>query len=171
MRRIIKKYPKSFLLVGVICCAAVACVWYGRYTVTSGEKYDSFSGVSYGYRVEQYYCWNTTRITIWNKRGLAYQMDSVYEFGQLTVEKVVGEKWLKNDLAIYLNLDIRYHDSLVSIHPIRIIYDFHRGEMHTSSGFSLWRIWNEKNKSEDWLKEDEFNKILDHLSVKPSFAN
>ena len=167
MKQIIKKHPKSFLSVGIVCCAAVVFVWCGRYTITSGKKYDSFSGVSYGYQIEQYYFWNTTKITIWNKRGLGYQMDAVYDFGQLTVEKVVEEKWLKNDLAIYLNLEIKYHDSVVSIHPVRIIYDFHRGEMHTSSGFTLWRIWNEKNKSEDWMKEDEFNTILARFSGKP----
>lgn len=92
-------------------------------------------------------------------------MYSGYDFGSLTVEKVVEERWLKNDLAIYLNLEIKYHDSVVSVHPARLIYDFHRGEMHTASGFTLWRIWNEKNRSEDWMTDDEFNAILNRLGT------
>jgi hypothetical protein len=164
MRRIVKQYPKSFLLITLALCAAVVFIWCGKYTVTSGKKHDSFSGVSYGYQIEQYYFWNSTRITIWNRRGLSYGMEAVYDFPSLTVEKVIEERWLKNDLAIYLNLEIKYHDSLVSVHPARMIYDFHRGEMHTSSGFTLWRIWNEKNKSEDWMTETEFDAILNGLS-------
>ncbi|MEO7674582.1 MAG: VOC family protein [Pyrinomonadaceae bacterium] len=41
MRRIIKKYTKGFLSVGIVCYAAVLIVWSGRYTVTSEEKYIS----------------------------------------------------------------------------------------------------------------------------------
>ena len=164
MRRIVTQHPKCFLLVALLLCAAATFIWCGRYTVTADKKHDSFSGVSYGYQIEQYYFWNTTRITIWNTRGLSYQMDAVYEFGQLTVEKVVEERWLKDDMAIYLNLEIKYHDSLVSVHPARLIYDFHRGEMYTSSAYTLWRIWNKENKSEDWMNDDEFNAILNDLS-------
>jgi len=164
MPRIVKQYLKYFLIIGLVLGATFLFIWWGRYTVTSEKKYASFSGVSYGYQIEQYYFWNTTRITIWNRRGLSYQLDAVYEFGKLTVDKVVEEKWLKDDLAIYLNLEIKYHDSVVSVHPAKFIYDFHRGELHTSSEFTLWRIWNEKDKPDGWMAEREFDAVLKSLS-------
>lgn len=163
-----RKHLKTFLFLTLIFCSALAFVWCGRCTVTSGKKFDSFSGVSYGYQVEQYYFWNCTRLTIWNRRGLFYQIYAVHDFPSLTVENVVEERWVKNDLAIYLNLEIRYHDSIESVHPFRMIYDFHRGEMHTSSEFTLWRIWNENNKTEDWMTEGEFDAILNRLSISSS---
>lgn len=153
------------LLIAILLVGVTLVVWNAKYTVVAAEKNDSFSGVTYGYSVQQYYFWNSMRLTVWNSRGGSYQMYSGYDFGSLTVEKVVEERWLKNDLAIYLNLEIKYHDSVVSVHPARLIYDFHRGEMHTASGFTLWRIWNEKNRSEDWMTDDEFNAILNRLGT------
>jgi hypothetical protein len=163
MRQVVKKYPRSFLLISLVLCSAIAFSWCGRYTVTSANKYDPFSGVSYGYQIEQYYVWNTSRITIWNTRGFSYQMNAVYEFRQLTVENVVEAKWLKNNLAVYLDLDIKYHDSVASVHRVRMIYDFHRGEMHTSSGLTLWRIWNKENDSKSWMNDAEFDAVLNSL--------
>lgn len=159
-----RKYLTPVLLVTVLFWGAVLLVCYAKHTVASGEKHDDFSGVTYGYRIEQYYFWNSMRLTIWSRRGTSYGMKSVYDFPALTVDKVVEERWLNNDLAIYLNLQIKYHDSMVSVHPAKTIYDFHRGEMHTSSSFTLWRIWNEKNKPEDWMAEKEFDTILASLS-------
>jgi hypothetical protein len=164
MRRILRKYPKTFAVIGLVLFAGAAFVWFGRYAVTAGEKYDAFSNRSYGYKVEQYYFWKTTRLTIWKGNSLSYEMYAVYEFGSLTVDKVVDELWLKNDAAIYLNLDVKYHDSVVSVHPIRLIFDFHRGEIYTSSGYTLWRLWNPQNKAEDWMTDSEFDGILKRLN-------
>lgn len=139
-------------------------LWTAKYTVTASQKYDEFSGVKYGYKIEHYYFWDSMRLTIWNKRGSSYGMRSVYDLPALTVDKIVEEKWLKDDAAIYLNLQLEYHDSLVSTHPAKIIYDFHRGEIYTLSGFTLWRFWNGKSKTSDWMSEDEFNDVLSRLS-------
>ncbi len=159
-----KKYLAPFILATLLFWGAVLIVWYAKYTVASGEKHDNFSGVTYGYRLQHYYLWNSMRLTIWNKSGVNYGMNVVYDLPALTVDKVVEERWTNNDAAIYLNLQIKYHDSGVSVHPARMIYDFHRGEMHTSSGFTLWRIWNEKNKSEEWMSKSEFDAVLSRLS-------
>lgn len=86
-------------------------------------------------------------------------METVYDLPALTVDKVVEQRWLKNDAAIYLDLQIKYHDSLISVHPAKVIYDFHRGEVHTYSQFTLWRLWNEKNKAEDWMSDPEFDSV------------
>jgi hypothetical protein len=156
-----RKYLAPILLATIVFWGAILLIWYARYTVASGEKRDDFAGVTYGYRIEQYYIWNSMRLTIWEKRGVSYGMEAVYDLPALTVDRVVEQRWLKNDAAIYLNLQIKYHDSLVSVH--RLVYDFHRGEMHTSSGFALWRVWNEKNKSEDRMSDAEFDAVLSRL--------
>jgi hypothetical protein len=159
-----RKYLTPFFLATVVFCGAVLFIWYARYTVASGEKRDDFAGVTYGYRIEHYYVWKSMRLTIWEKCGVSHGMQSVNDLPALTVDEVVEQRWLKNDAAIYLNLQIKYHDSLVSAHPARVIYDFHRGEMHTSSSFTLWRVWNKKNKSEGWMSDAEFDAILSRLS-------
>ncbi len=158
-----RKYLAPILLATIVFWGAILLIWYARYTVASGEKRDDFAGVTYGYRIEQYYVWNSMKLTIWEKHGVSYGMEAVYDLPALTVDKVVEQRWLKNDAAIYLNLQIKGHDSLVTVHPARLVYDFHRSEMYTSSGFTLWRVWNEKNKSEDWMSDAEFDAVLSRL--------
>lgn len=160
----LRRYLTPSILATALFWGAVLIIWFAKYTVASGEKQDDFAGVTYGYRIEQYYFWNSMRATVWLKRGFGYEMNAVHDLSSLTVAKVVEERWLKNDAAIYLNLRIKYHESLVSEDSARVIYDFHRGEMHISSDFTLWRVWNEKNKSEEWMSEGEFDAVLSRLS-------
>jgi hypothetical protein len=142
---------------------ALACigflVWNARFIVASGEKSDDLGYFNYGFKIEQFYARKSFRLTIWSSRGMVF----VHESAGLTVDEVVEERWLKNDAAIYLNLQVRYHDSLVSVHPVRMIYDFHRGEMHTSSGFTLWRSFDTSHKNEDWMSDAEFDAVLSRL--------
>ena len=149
---IIPLLPLAIGLFGIITLP----VWHARFTIASGEKRDDFGYYSYGYKIEQYYIWNSSRLTVWSSRG----MEFVCDLTQLTVDEVVEQRWLKNDAAIYLNLQIRYHDSMVSVHPARIIFDFHRGEIHTSSGFTLWRNFDNRHKSEEWMSDAEFDAVL-----------
>src|SRR3989337_1745929 len=105
------------------------------------------------------------RITIWERLGLSKaightKMQSVYDLGELTVDKVDKNEWIKSNGAIYLKLQITYHDSIESTNPTGIIYDFHRGEMYITSDLNLWRIWSESLSYEEWLNENEFNNIL-----------
>lgn len=141
----------------------VTMVWFGKYTVTSDERFDEFSRTSYGYKVEKYFFWNRTTLTFWSNKSFS-QSNSVYEFSPTPVDRIDEERWLKNDTAIYLNLRIKSVDLVNTFGAGRIIYDFQRGELHTSSGYTLWRIWNEKNKPEDWLNDEEFDAILLRLS-------
>ncbi len=159
-----KKIITPFLLAALLLTGAVLIAWNAKYTVTAGERREEFSSVTYGYRIEQYYFWNSMTLTLWNRRGVNYGMNLVYDLPSLTVDKVVEERWINHEAAIYLNLQIKYHDSAVSVNPARIIYDFQRGEMHTASGFTLWRIWNEQNKTEEWMSDSEFDVVLLRLS-------
>ncbi|MET0752143.1 MAG: hypothetical protein ABWZ66_02170 [Pyrinomonadaceae bacterium] len=161
-----RKHATIILSLTALFISAVLIVWNAAYTVASGEKYDDFSDVSYGYQIEKYYCWNSMKLSFWNKRGLSNQMNTTYNLPQLTVYQIVEQRWIKNDQAIYLNLQIKYHDSAVSVHPAKIIYDFHRGEIHTSSDFTLWRNWNPKNKTGDWMSEKEFEDVLNRLNTE-----
>ena len=159
-----RKYTSIILSLTGLFISAVLFAWNATYTVASGEKYDSFSYSSYGYQIEKYYCWDTMKLSFWYKRGLSNQMNTTYNLPQLTVDQIIGQRWIKNDQAIYLNLQIKYHDSAVSVHPAKIIYDFHRGEIHTSSDLTLWRNWNSENKPDDWMSEKKFDDVLNRLS-------
>lgn len=160
----LKRRIKIIFLIGVLLFSSMLLVfWFAKYAVISDERTDNF-GNSYGYKIEKYVFWNSSKLTIWNQHSHFYRMYSIYNLSSLTVEEVVENKWLKNDAAIYLNLKIKYHDSVVSVSPTRIIYDFHRGELHTSSGFTLWRFFDDKNDSKDWMNEDEFDAVLLHFN-------
>ncbi len=83
-----RKYLTSFLLVTVLFCGALLAVWYAKYTVASVEKRDDFSGVTYGYQIEQYYFWNSANITIWLNRGTSRQMESSFYLPEFSIEKI-----------------------------------------------------------------------------------
>jgi hypothetical protein len=55
-------------------------------------------------------------------------------------------------------------ESAVSVRPAKIIYDFHSGEIHASSGFTLWRNSNPKNDTDGWMSEKEFEEVLNRLN-------
>jgi hypothetical protein len=159
----LKKYFTSFLLATFLFWGTVLVVWYAQYTIASSEKRDEFSGVTYGYRVKQYYFWNSASLTIRLDRGTHRQMESSFNLPRCTIEKI-EEHWLSNDGAIYLNIRVRHYDSTSSVDSLKVIYDYHRGEMFMSSKFTLWRFWNEKKKPEAWMSESEFNEVLSRYS-------
>ena len=129
-----------------------------RYIVVQGEQ-DNGLGVTYGYKVENYKYTERMRITFWRKNGVRFVCDS-YE---KTVDKVNNSEWIKSNGAIFLDLEITYHDSYVTTNPTKIIYDFHRGEMYITSDLRLWRMWSEALSSDDWMSESEFDEILTKL--------
>jgi hypothetical protein len=130
-----------------------------RYTVVQGDQ-DNGYGSTYGYIVENYLFSDQMRITLWVKLGSGYTMRSVYDLQELTVDKVNQNEWVKSNGAIYLNLQITYHDSTPSTKSTKIIYDFHRGEMYVTSELTLWRIWDDNLSHESWMSESEFEEIL-----------
>ena len=133
-----------------------------RYTVIHGSQNNGL-GTTYGYGVENYLFTDNMRITLWVKYIDGYVMKSIYELSELTVDKVDANEWIKSNGAIYLALQITYHDSLVSTNPTRIIYDFHRGEMYVTSDLTLWRFWSRDLDVDTWMSESEFEKILSGL--------
>lgn len=158
-RGVIRTYvlPLLSLSIGLLL-VTVVLVWNARFTVASGERTDDWGRVTYGFKIEQYYVRNTFKLTFWSTRG----MEFVHYQGAMTVENV-EQSWLKGDAAIYLNLQIKYHDSVVSTGPARIIFDFHRGEIYISSYSTLWRNFDERHRSEAWMSETEFDAILKRL--------
>lgn len=156
---------KVILFAIVVFAVALVVVWNAKYTVASGQKFDEFSQIKYGYRIERYYFWKTTRVSFWKSlsRSQSNGFDFVFESSAITVEKIVEERWINNHLAIYLNIDFTYHDSIKSTVPTKMIFDFHRGEMHTFSSLTLFRIWNDNTTAKKWLNEQEFQSILNRL--------
>lgn len=161
-----RKHTIIILSLTALFISAFFNMWNATYTVASGERKDGFSKVSYGYQIEKYYCCDSMKLSFWSKRGFFTETNITYNLSKLTVEKVVEQRWIKNNQAIYLNLQIEYHDSAVSIRPAKIIYDFHRGEIHTSSSYTLWRNRNPKNGTDGWMNEKEFEDVFNRLSLE-----
>jgi hypothetical protein len=164
----IKKIPFLKIYLAIVAFSILLLVfvllWRNSitYTVSQGEQYIGI-GSSYGYKIENYQFSNRMRITIWMKMGFTDTMKSVYDLPSLTVEKVSQAQWIKSNGAIYLELQIKHHDSLESIEPTKIIYDYHKGEMYVTSNLILWRMWNSKLSFNDWMTESEFDRILSQL--------
>jgi|CXWL01.1.fsa_nt_gi predicted NAD-dependent protein-ADP-ribosyltransferase YbiA (DUF1768 family) len=146
------------LAIGLFIIIAVLG-WNARFTVTKGEESDDLGYFTYGYKIEQSYLRNSFTLKFWSSRG----MEFVHSQGQVTVAEIVEQRWLKNDAAIFLNLRLKYHDSIVSEGPARIIFDFYRGEIYVSSGYTLWRSFDNKHDGEDWLNDAEFDAVLSRL--------
>jgi hypothetical protein len=159
---------------GKIILAVIAVIIAGffvknnyKYTVVEGEQNNGL-GRYYGYKVENYSFSYGMRITIWERIGISKflshsEMQSVYDLQGLTVDKVGKSEWIKSNGAIYLRLQITYHDSLESSNPTRIIYDFHTGNMYITSDLNLWRIWSDNLSYKNWVSKSEFDKILAEL--------
>lgn len=168
MTDIQKKLPyKKFALVTVaILFMGLVAVEFWRdsqtYTVAQGERNNGL-GTAYGYKIENYRYSQGMRITVWAKLGQNYIMKSTYEMPRLTVDKIGRNEWIKSDGAIYLALKIIDNSSLNSIHSMRLIYDFHTGQMYVTSDLALWRIWSNNLSRNDWISENEFDKILAEL--------
>ena len=166
MKDKLKKLPCGIIFLVLVALVIAGYFWSTnqRHTVVHGEQNNGL-GTTYGYKVENYTFKTGMRITIWKKVGLLSHttMQSIYDLPELTVDKVDNSEWIKSNGAIYLNLQITYHDSLESTNPTRIIYDFHTGEMYITSELTLWRIRSKKLRSDDWMTENEFDKILAEL--------
>jgi hypothetical protein len=155
-RGIIRTYvlPLLSLFLGLFLVTVVV-VWNARFTVASGEKSDDLAYYPYGYRIEQYYVGNTFRISFWSSHG----MEFAYEQGQSSIE-AVDQQWLKNDGAVYLELQIRDHDSGGGTDRARIIFDFHRGEVYTASDSRLWRHFDRGHTGDRFMSDSEFDAVL-----------
>lgn len=45
--------------------------------------------------------------------------------------------------------------------PVKLIYDFQKGELHTTSRWGLWRLWDSTvPENKNWMTEGEFQEAL-----------
>src|SRR5262245_37067439 len=132
-----RKFTLSVIAIVLALAGLVGYFHYATKMVASGEKFDDFVYVRYGYELEQYRFQPKIRFALWHSRGMRLG----YELDWSTIERVIEERWLPHNRAIYLRLNINSHDSEgIRIHPTRIIYDFERGELYTQSHHMLWRL-------------------------------
>jgi hypothetical protein len=159
-------YKKIVLLIFAILFTALVAVEFWKdsqiYTVAQGERNNSL-GTTYGYKIENYRYVHRMRITIWEKLGSSTIMNSVYELPQFSIDGVNRTDWIESDGAIYLKFRIVDHLSLDTIHSVRLIYDYHIGQMYITSDLTLWRIWNRDLSKDDWITEKEFDDTLAEL--------
>lgn len=155
-----RKYALYILLASVpLFCLIALLAWEARFTVASGTMWDDLGYFSYHYSIQQTYFRNSFRLRLWTSRG----MEFTHEELQLTVEEVLDQRWINNGAAIYLNLRVKSHESMPSESSIKVIFDFHRGEIYTNSRYTLWRNFDKRHDSKDWMSEAEFDAILQRL--------
>jgi len=155
--------PKIYMLLGTLgLTLAVGIGLMSRRVIVAGEESEAATGIKYGFRIEERYFISKTTLQIWTSRGLNLN----YELYPYTVENA-SSQWLANNRAIYLDLRLKYHDSVPSVAPVKIIYDFQRGEVYISSPMSFGRVWDAGYRIErNWMSEDDFEKELSRLNVK-----
>ena len=86
--------------------------------------------------------------------------DATFDLNSVSVSKMVEERWIDNGRAVHLNLLVK---SGGKEQPAKLVYDFQRGEMYTSSPLDLWRAPGEPNKNVK-MTEEEFQAVLNRLS-------
>ena len=122
------------------------------------ERSEGPTGVRYGFRIEQKYLISKTTLKFWTARGLNLN----YELYPYTVEDV-SSHWLANNRAIYLELRLKYHDSVPSVAPVKVIYDFQRGAVYINSPTNFGRVWDPDRIDKNWINDDDFASELSRL--------
>lgn len=122
------------------------------------------STVSYGYELGKRIYFGGLSIKIWNSRGL----DLNFFDSNLSIINITEERWLGNNRAVYLNLDLAAaKDSYSERRTAKILYDYRRGGLYVCSVEPLWRTGAKSAYSAGdpfWLSEEEFQNILAELS-------
>ena len=151
---------RSALVVALILVILSLVLAFSKRTIASGEKVDRLTGARYGYSLEQYRWRNRVKLTIEHSAG----MKLVYELPALTVERVNEERWVANDRAIFLNLNLTSHGSNPARGDARILYDFQKGTLYLTSGLTLWRTWSQSEPlDKNWMSESEFQSVLEKI--------
>ena len=131
-------------------------------TVAFGQKCGA--GNCWGYRLEQYRFSNQSVLTITGSWGMQLE----YDLPRMLVERVSEDRWLAGDRAIYLNFRLRRADDPAAAGaPLRLLYDFQRGELYINSPLQLWRApdYQGGNPGRNWLTDGEFQSVL--TSIEP----
>ncbi len=158
-----KKYMtlKNYAMLAVAgLTLAVGIGLMTQRVILADEQSEWATGARYGFKIEQKYFISKTTLKFWTSRGLNLN----YELYPYTVEDV-SSRWLANNRAIYLDLRLKFHDSVPSVAAVKVIYDFQRGAVYINSPMSFGRIWNSSDQIErNWMSEDDFASELSRLA-------
>lgn len=154
---------KLFNLILLFTLVAVIAASFSYFFLTSnlatGERKNSQA--TWGYSVDQYRFRDRMRLNLWSDSSMfSAASDATFDLNSVSVSKMVEERWLDNGRAVHLNLLVK---SDGKEQPAKLIYDFQRGEMYTTSPLDLWRAPGEPNKNLK-MTEEEFQVVLNRLS-------
>jgi hypothetical protein len=148
-------------MVGALGLAAVFLILVlAHSTVAFGEKCGA--GNCWGYRLEQYRFSNQVVLTITGSWGMQLE----YALPKMLFERASEDRWLAGDRAIYLNFRLKpLDDPGATGAPLRLLYDFQRGELYINSPLQLWRAqdYQSGNPARNWLTEAEFQSVLTRI--------
>ena len=146
-----------FTLAAVI--AASFSYFFLKSNIAVGERKNDQA--SWGYSVDQYLFRDRMRLNLWSDSSMfSVASDATFDLNSVSVSKMVEERWIDNGRAVHLNLLVK---SGGKEQPAKLVYDFQRGEMYTSSPLDLWRAPGEPNKNVK-MTEEEFQVVLNRLS-------
>ena len=154
---------KLFNLILLFTLAAVIAASFSYFFLKSNIAASERSNpqASWGYSVDQYRFRDRMRLNLWSDSSLfSAASDATFDLNNVSVSKMVEERWLDNGRAVHLNLLVKSGGKEL---PAKLIYDFQRGEMYTSSPLDLWRAPSEPNKNLK-MTEEEFQSVLNRLS-------
>ena len=147
--------------VAVTAVAAVLLVFFlSQNTIGFGEKCGG--GYCWGYQLDQYRFSKRTQLTISGSWGLRLE----YELPKMQVERANDDRWLAGERAIYLSLHLKpFTDPSAAGSPVKLVYDFQRGELYVTSPLPLWRAPDSAsgNPGRNWLTEAEFQKVVGRI--------
>lgn len=146
-----------FTLAAVI--AAAFSYFFLKSNIAVGERKNDQA--TWGYSVDQYLFRDRMRLNLWSDSSMfSAASDATFDLDSVSVSKMVEERWIDNGRAVHLNLLVK---SGGKEQPAKLVYDFQRGEMYTSSPLDLWRAPSEPNKNLK-MSEEEFQAVLTRIS-------
>ena len=152
---------RALVVAAAIAVAVVATVVLLLRLSQTTLGYSQKCGGSYcwGYQLSQY---KFSKQTVLHLTG-TWGLDLEYELPKMLVERVQEDRWLAGDRAVYLSVHLKpLNDPSAAGAPVRILYDFQRGETYVSSPLQLWRApdYQSGKPAKNWLSDAEFDRAL-----------
>lgn len=162
----LKKFLLSLVLFGVGALASGFFLDYVvRKTIAKGERNNAQA--SWGYSVDQHRLRNRLRLDLWSDSSMfSSASDATFDLNNVSVNKIVEERWLADSRAVFLHLLVNTDGKEQSA---KIIYDFQRGEMYTSSPVDLWRVPSAPNQNYK-MNDEEFQSVLNKYAGTTAVA-
>ena len=139
---------RKLLALGVLVAILTVTVFIWAYfnstkNIANGER--KTSPADWGYSLDQYRFRDRMRLNLWSDSSLfSSSSEATLDLSNVSINKITEERWLADSRAIYLNMLVVVSGKE---YPAKVIYDFQRGEMHTSSPVDLWRVPNQPNQN------------------------